>query len=227
MSMNNEIEITQKDIYQYRSGIFIAAGFLLQLFGSSLELAQYPIWATLQPFVVITGVVCSLIACMLLAKSKKLNQFFMLLGLFNLVGYIIIGILPAKCEQAATNEELSSSIQRAKLGGLVLFCSFAVGQAGPIIAQPYGAKALLFSVPAMLVLYGAMAFFIAKGKNWARIIATVIIALGVTFMALMFTEAKPIFLTIGIAQALLWVCFLYLVYSKPGSICFSSQAQAS
>ena len=119
----------------------------------------------------------------------------------------------------ATQQTPTPARSRARLGAALFFASFVLGQIGPIIAQPFGAGSLLISVPLMIGLYGLVAYFIAQGRNWARVVGTVVVCLGI--LVLLFVRSdQALFFWLGVAQATLWAGFLLLVFSAPGASWF-------
>ena len=108
---------------------------------------------------------------------------------------------------------------RARLAAALFFASFVLGQVGPVVAQPFGAASLFLSVPVTLSFFGLVAYFVARGKNWARILATVIVGLGL-IVSVLFASGELFFVWLGIGQAVMWAAFLLFAFTAPGAAWF-------
>jgi hypothetical protein len=63
-----------------------------------------------------------------------------------------------------------------------------------------------------------VAYFVARGKNWARILAAAVVCLGLVVSAL--ASSDPFFMWLGLGQAAMWAGFLWLAFTAPGAAFF-------
>lgn len=65
------------------------------------------------------------------------------------------------------------------------------------------------------LLYGALAYFLLQGKSWARIVLTVLGALGLLGVLSTFAATRPaLFFVIAVIQAILMAAMLFFLWQK-------------